>query len=653
MIQIGIDTGGTFTDIVIYEKGRIITRKVPSNREKPHLTLLQGLSGILDANFELTYGTTIATNAFLEKKGDRTAFLSTKGFEHILHLQRQTRTNLFSLFPEKADSIVDRQDCCGINERILYTGEIIKDIDLRELQEILNKLKEKEIKCVSIVFLHSYKNTFNEKTVEKYFKERGFFVSSSYQILPEQREYERAVATTLNVYLMPTVHKHIEDLKTIIKKPFYIMQSVGGFLSPSSAQQYPIKTILSGPVGGVIAARHYCQGHKLITLDMGGTSTDISLIDKDIIISQESELENLPIRIPTVFIKTVGAGGGSIAWFDKAGVLKLGPHSAGADPGPACYGRSNLCTLTDAYIVLGYIRPDLFLGGRMKIYSNKSRKAVSNIAKRLNKSIEETAEGIIDLSIILMEKALRNVILEKGYNPGRFSLMPFGGAGGLAAVELAEKLGMSKIIIPPYQGVFSAVGMLLAKSTREASMSILKPLSNIDLIKLEKLFSKIEGDIEEEISRDFGIKPKIAYHRTIDLRYKGQSFYLNIPCKMSKEEIMKDFNRIHKRIYSHSFDNKEIEIVNIRVKGISRDKELLLPSEEEIEYSKDYPRSEKIYFDHRYQDALFYIKESIKENEHISGPAILSSSHSTAFIPPNYTGKKTKKGNLIIERNEI
>lgn len=648
MIKIGIDTGGTFTDIVILQDGKITTRKVLSDRSRPDRGLMAGLSDNLDKNFKLTYGTTIATNAFLEKKGAKTAFVSTLGFQHLLHLQRQNRLEVFSLLPSKADTIVELDYCIGIHERVLFDGSLERKIEQADLEKTAQFLFDNDISCISIVFLHSYKNNINEKHAEQYFRQKGFFVSASYNILPEQKEYERAVVTTLNSYLMPVVQKHIDKICSVLKRPFFIMQSGGGFLSPEAAQEQPIRTVLSGPVGGVIAAHYYKEDEKIITLDMGGTSTDISLIEDDIIITQETELEGLPIRIPTVFIKTVGAGGGSIAWIDKAGVLKLGPASAGSDPGPACYGRSETCTLTDAYVAMGYILPELFLGGQMNIFPEKSRKAIEILSTTLKKDLYETAEGIVDLSIVLMEKALRNVILQKGHNPAKFALMPFGGAGGLAAVELAEKLGIRKIIIPPYQGVFSAVGMLLAKSTRDLSLSVLKPLSNSLMPELACAYKILQKRISKEIARDFEEKTSVSFIKSVDMRYAGQTYYINVPYRNTAKGLVSLFNRIHKKIYSYSFNSKEIEIVNIRLKGFSKGEMQKLPPEETLPKISNYPKAKGIVFKGKKIQAKFYIKECMLADARITGPAILSSKHSTVFIPPMYQAIKSNKGTIAI-----
>lgn len=653
MVKIGIDTGGTFTDIVILHKNRLIVRKVLSDHHNPQKSLMAGLEGFLASDFRLTYGTTIAVNAFLEKKGEKTAFLATSGFEHILHIQRQKRINLFSLCPRKANPLIPMNLCFGVQERVRADGSIEKELDAAQLRDLSGKLKAKHVKSLAIAFLHSYINNANEARAGEFFRKEGFFVSCSSEILPEQKEYERAVLSALNAYLMPPFHRHIEEIQRLIKKPFFIMQSVGGFLSPRSAQAAPVRTMLSGPVGGVVAARHFRESDRLITLDMGGTSTDISLIDGDISITQESELENLPIRIPTVFIKTIGAGGGSIAWFDRAGVLKLGPMSAGSNPGPACYGKGLKCTLTDAYVVLGYILPRYFLGGAMQIYPQRSRSAVNAVAERLGKSLEETAEGIVELSVILMEKALRNTTLQRGYDPRIFSLMPFGGAGGLAAADLAEKIGISTIVIPPYQGVFSAVGMLIAKSVRESSKALHKKISSATGPELDRLFESLEEKTAGELGRDFIKKPDIGFTRTADIRYAGQGYYLNIPFDKNIEDLPGDFERAHRRIYGYVLEERYIEIVNIRVKAFSMDKNPVLPAEKSLKAGFAEPEYHRLYYRGCFIDALFYIKESIKQCDIISGPAVLSSSHSTAFIPPGYVCQKTRKGNLLVRKNEV
>ena len=492
-MKIGVDTGGTFTDFVFFDNNTIQTLKVPSSPKNPVSSILSGLKSHPKKKFTMIYGTTIATNAFLQKKMAKTAFLCTKGFRHILHIGRQNRVNLFSLQVKKPPEIIPVSLCYGIDERTLKNGEIQKRPTESDIVKLCEKLKRKNVQSVGIVFIHSYKNPQNERVVAKIFRNYGFSVTASHEILPEYREYERSVVTILNSALKPIVADYIKNLDDVLDgNNFYIIHSNGGILSPERIINEPIKTIMSGPAGGVIAAKRIAElknDLNLITFDMGGTSTDVSIIKKgELTISRDGNLEHLPIRIPMIDIATVGAGGGSIARIDRGGVLQVGPESAGADPGPACYGKSDLPTVTDAFVVNGAIYPELFLGGRMQIYPEKSFKSIEKIAKKLGKSIHQTAEGIILVSISSMERALRSISIEKGEDPKFYTLLPFGGAGGMVSTLLADKLGINRILIPPYQGVFSALGMLFANFQKEFTRSFLKMYSPEIKNELKEIF---------------------------------------------------------------------------------------------------------------------------------------------------------------------
>ena len=496
-MKIGIDTGGTFTDFVFFDKNRIKTFKLPSTPKNPVSSILQGLGPYLKEDFLMVYGTTIGTNSFLQKKMAKTAFFCTKGFKHTLHIGRQNRVNLFSLDVEKPPEIVPVSLCFGIDERTLKSGNIKKKPERSEITELCEELKRKKVESVSVVFLHSYINPENEKAVAEQLRKHGFHVTASFEILPEYREYERSIVTTLNSALKPVVANYIKNLQNSLRgNNFYIIQSSGGALSPERIIKEPIRTMMSGPAGGVIAARRIAglkNYSNLITFDMGGTSTDVSIIKNgELTTTRDGNIENLPLRIPMIDIATVGAGGGSLARVDKGGILQVGPESAGAEPGPACYGKSDLPTVTDAFVVNGVIYPELFLGGKMKIFPQRSYKAIEKIAKKLGKTVNQTAEGIILVSISSMERALRSISVEKGEDPRFYTMLPFGGAGGMVSTLLADRLGIKKILVPPYQGVFSALGMLFANFQKEFTQSFFRMFNSKTEEELEKTFSEMD-----------------------------------------------------------------------------------------------------------------------------------------------------------------
>ncbi len=388
MIRIGIDTGGTFTDFVVFDGESFRAYKLSSTPENPALAILEGLQEHMAGEFELVHGTTVSTNAFLQKKMAKTAFISTGGFEHILYIGRQNRTDVFSLKVTKQTPVVPLSLCFGVKERTKKDGTVAIRLEEAEINRLAGTLKELGVESVGVVFLHSYRNPENEQIAASILRDWGFYVTASHEIMPEYREYERAVVTTLNSALKPVIAEYVNNLKEALAgKKLSIIQSNGGILSPDLIIDEPIRTIISGPAGGVIAARKISEltgDENLVTLDMGGTSTDVSVINEgNIILTRDGGVGDLPLRLPMIDIATVGAGGGSIARIDRGGVLQVGPESAGADPGPSCYGKSELVTVTDAFVVLGAIIPELFLGGKMPLQPKKSVKHLKDLADQI------------------------------------------------------------------------------------------------------------------------------------------------------------------------------------------------------------------------------------------------------------------------------
>lgn len=653
MKRIGVDTGGTFTDFVFFRGDTIETLKLPSTPKNPESSVLQGVEPFIKDKIIMIYGTTIATNSLLQKKMAKSAFLCTKGFEHILHIGRQNRINLFSLNVKKPSSIVPLSLCYGIDERTSKDGIVKKRPKKSDIIELCKQLKSKKVKSVGVVFLHSYKNPKNEKFITNILRNFGFYVTASYEIMPEYREYERAVVTILNSALKPIVADYINSLNdSLAGNSFYIIQSNGGILSPERIVKEPIRTIISGPAGGVIAAKKISESKNIsniITFDMGGTSTDVSVIKNgELTQTKDGNIENLPLRIPMIDIATVGAGGGSIARIDKGGVLQVGPESAGADPGPSCYGKLDLPTVTDAFVVNGVIDPELFLGGKMKIYPKKSFKAIEKIAKKIGKTIYQTAEGIILISISSMERALRSMTIEKGEDPRFYTLLPFGGAGGMVATLLAGKLGINQILIPPFQGVFSAFGMLFADFQKEFSRSLLKMYSHKIEVEIEEIFSGM-NKIAQNILKDEGFSEKKSkILNFLEIRYKGQSYELTVSYKKG---FIKKFHKKHQQLYSYSLGDDNCEIVNLRVLAIGKTKKLRL---EKREIKPGYPKilaRRKVYFSGKFENFNFYRRKDLDPGHSLRIPAIVISDHSTIIINKTFNAHVDEYSNIILQRN--
>ncbi len=649
MKRAGVDTGGTFTDFVLLENGKLTIKKLLSIPENPALAVLKGVG---KKPVFLIHGTTVATNAFLEGKTAKTAFITTKGFRNILQIGRQTRINLYSLNPEKAPGIIPEGLCFALRERTRADGSIEIPIDLKELKRLAQELKQNGTEAVAVLFLHSYKNPHHEKRAKEKLS-KFFKVSVSHEVLMEHREYERAVATALNASLLPILEEYISKLKENLKGKINIMNSAGGYISADMAKTLPVLTLLSGPAGGVIASHNLgslLSLNNIITLDMGGTSTDVSLIKGQPAITRTAILSHLPLRIPMIEIQTVGAGGGSIAYIDEGGALKVGPKSAGADPGPACYGKSEIPTITDALAVLGRIPEEVPLGGNLYIHLERSFKTIEKIAKNTSKDIYSTAQGILEVSLAKMERALRVVSLERGEDPKEFHLFAFGGAGGIVAAELAERMGIRETVIPPYQGVFSAFGMLLANAVREYTKSILVEIAESSISEAEKRFREMEDEAEENLM-SMGIeKQRIMVQRFAEMRYRGQGYEISVPYIPDPEALKARFEHAHERLYFHT-QKSPVEIVNLRLRAIGITEKPPIPelkSKNDAEF-----KIKKIFFKGETLHAKFYKRAELGAGEKLQGPSIAASSDGTIFIPPAYFGTVGKYGEIRIRRGNV
>jgi N-methylhydantoinase A/oxoprolinase/acetone carboxylase beta subunit len=604
-MRIGIDTGGTFTDfVVVRDDGALETFKLRSNPRDPASVIAEGLKRIgARRTAEVVHGSTVSTNALLERKGARTALVTTEGFEDAIQIGRQNRAQLYVLSPPPKRLLADPALCFGVRERTYFDGAIGSSPSMVELKRLARKLKAAGVQSIAVSCLHSYANPKNEQFVAAALADVGAYVCCSHDICPEFREYERTVTTFLNSYVGPLMDGYLARVQRAHPGRVWIMQSNGGVINTAEGGRQAVRTLLSGPAGGAIGAVELAllSGYvRVLGFDMGGTSTDVSLSEGTPRETMEAYVDGLPVRVPMLDIHTVGAGGGSIARVDEGGLLRVGPESAGADPGPACYGKGTDPTVTDAHIVLGRIRPDQFLGGTMRLDVPRAESAIDSIARRLKMSRRAAAEGIIRIANANMERAIRAVSVERGYDPREFALLAFGGCGGLHACEVAEGLGITTVIIPEHAGVLSALGMLMADRRRDYSAGVLGR-SN---------FEHEFGILEKRARKDLRTA---VVSRHADMRYAGQSYELTIPWKAS-------FHDAHKKAYGYADTSRAVEVVAIRVTAVERVPRLKLASNRR------------------------------KTNKAALGPALISDYGSTTYVPAGWRYIGDRAGNLILTR---
>src|SRR5436309_10294601 len=520
-LRVGVDTGGTFTDFVIIRDGKIEIFKELSTPQHPEEAIMQGLTRQNQAAVrEVIHGSTVATNALLERKGARTALLTTEGFEDVIVIGRQTRRELYNIFVTRPDPLVPDGLRLGVREGVLNDRTIEIALDRQHIHSLIEIMRREHVESVAVSLLYSFANSEHENEILRELTLLDIPVSLSSRILPEYREYERTSTTVINAYLSPLMSRYLGRLQQMLQDcPLRVMQSNGGAVRAETAAEASVRTIVSGPAGGVVGAFHVAQvcGYpKVITFDMGGTSTDVSLCDGSIKVTHENQLDGMPVGIPMIDIHSVGAGGGSIAEFDPGGALKVGPESAGADPGPICYGKGTQFTVTDANVVLGRLLPQFFLGGTMPLATDRIEPALRKLEwTRGWKSREELAQGVMDIVNNNMEQAIRLISVERGHDPREFALFCFGGAGGLHATHLAEALGMRRVIVPQFPGALSALGLLLADVRKDYSQTVLINAAGSDA-RVKTLFAALYSVGMAELEAE-GFK-KNEIHRSEERR---------------------------------------------------------------------------------------------------------------------------------------
>ncbi len=650
MQALGIDTGGTFTDFVLYDGKSLKIHKCLSTPEQPEKAILQGIRelNIHPEDLIIIHGSTVATNATLENKGVRTVYITNYGLADTLSIGRQTRHSLYNLQPPRHNPPVEPELCIETGGRLGATGETIEPLSDEELRTLKKKVSSLAPQAVAINLLFSFLDDTFEKRIEASLP-KDIFVSRSSFVLPQYKEYERGITTWLNASVGPIVERYIAQLsRQLPKTQLSIMQSSGGTISAEQAGTHAVHMLLSGPAGGLAGASFVasqCNKHRLLTFDMGGTSTDVSLIDGEPKLTSEAKINDYPVAIPMVDIHTIGAGGGSIAWIDAGGMLRVGPESAGAAPGPACYNKGGtLATVTDANLVLGRLLNSAFLGGGMTLNLAKAREAIASVANSLGLSIEETAEGIIRIANEHMAQALRVISIQRGLDPRLFTLVSFGGAGGLHVCALADALDMREAIVPVHAGVLSALGMLAAPRSRQLSKTIVGKIHTLNSKRIETEFDTLLSKGFQALEKEGIAREEISSNKTIDVRYAGQSYTVNIPWR-GIEYIQEDFNLGHKKRYGHELA-LDIELVNLRlaIKGPTPKITLKTNAKSERTHSQKkrlYGISETV---------TIIDRDNLRPNTVYKGPALITETVSTTLITRNWQCTKDALGNLHLSR---
>lgn len=650
MALLGIDTGGTFTDFILYREGELTTHKVLSTPKAPEQAILQGIKELQlnSSDLLIVHGSTVATNALLEGKGVTTAYITNFGLADVLSIGRQTRPELYNLQPEKLSPPVAKEYCLETGGRLSSSAEIIEPLTQRHLDELASQLEKLSPDAVAINLLFSYLDDEAEKRIANIIP-KSIFVSRSSEVLAEYKEYERGIATWLNSYIGPLVQAYLKRLQDALPNvPISVMQSAGGTIAAELAGKQAVHMLLSGPAGGLAAAKFMgdiTSQQRLLTFDMGGTSTDVAMIDGDLQLTSESEIAGYPVAIPMVDMHTIGAGGGSIASIDAGGLLQVGPESAGADPGPACYGKGgNVATVTDANLVLGRLRADAFLGGGMKLDITAAQQVIKPVAEKLNLSIEDAAAGIISIANEHMAHALRVMSVQRGIDPTELSLVSFGGAGGLHVCALADALTMRKAMVPRYAGVLSALGMLVAPRARQLSQTFTHLLKSLTNNEIEQHFALLYQQGLTALKQESVKENEIISEYSLDCRYLGQSYFLNVNWK-NIETAITEFQQLHAKRYGHDLE-LDVELVNLRISLKSKAEEIKLPvmnnkTDTEISYSALYGIENKV---------PIYNRDQLSCGEKIVGPALITETVSTTYLAPGWACEVDKSACLLLNK---
>ncbi len=711
-MRIAIDTGGTFTDCVFVRKGRLEILKLQSTPRNPADAIAIALKKIFSDNnaadsaaLELLCGTTVGTNALLERRGGRVALVTTAGFEDVLEIGRQARPRLYDLLVKKAEPLVPQSRRFGLAERLDAEGRVLLSPSRREIARVVQAVARSGAEpgagstwsppeesagstftlnassaawrppdSVAVCLLFSFVNPAHEKAIARALSSAGFQVSVSHEILPEYREFERTSTTVVNAYLVPVMSRYLGEIERHAmarsaqnrkessrssRARVRVMQSNGGVLSAQAAAREPVRTILSGPAGGVLGAQ-YVAGlagfDRIVTFDMGGTSTDVALIyaqsGSSLGTTSETIVSEVPVAVPMLDIHTVGAGGGSIARYDRAGALRVGPESAGADPGPICYGRGEKPTVTDANFLLGRIPKTGLLGGAFELDMTRTMHFMER-ARGAMRSVEQFAQGILDVANSVMEKAIRVISVERGHDPRDYTLVAFGGAGALHACDLAAALEIPRVLVPCFPGALSALGILRADVTKDFSHTIRLEVRNASEFrgKLRQEFAALEREGGKQMRAEGFARGSVRIDRTLDVRYAGQSYELTVPFA---GDYVSAFHRAHEQRYGYSDPNRSCEVVNVRARFTGKVPKPGLPKLGVRRLNaKDavvaIAEKNTAIFSGRKYPTTIYERTKLQAGHRIAGPAIVTEYSATTVIPPRWTGRVDPYGNIILE----
>ena len=658
-IRIAVDTGGTFTDCVWIERGQVRMLKVFSTPSDPSRAIVEALQRIgVQRDLVLLHGTTVGTNTLLQRKGARVALVTTGGFEDVIEIGRQARPRLYDFFFDRIEPLVPAELRFGIEERLDCEGRILQALSESALHDLESKIRAARPDTLAIALLFSFANPEHERAIADALNRLGLPTSMSHDILPEFREYERTSTTVVNAYLQPVMQRYLDNLeqrarqsaqRSGLEAKVFVMQSSGGITSLRAAARQPVRTVLSGPAGGVVGASAIARRSgfdRIISFDMGGTSTDVALVDGEVHTSSQSEVAGLPVGVPMLDIHTVGAGGGSLARFDAAGALRVGPESAGADPGPICYGKGLQPTVTDANLLLGRLRPDHFLGGEFELDLKRTRRVVSEWLSRNGSrlNLEQFAAGVIQVVNATMEKAIRVVSIERGYDTRDFTLVAFGGAGGLHACELAQALSIPRVLIAALPGALSAYGILVSDVVKDYSRTVLWQVKGeLPSPRLQHQLAELRKHAEKDFQSE-NWTGALAFHRTVDVRYRGQGHELNVPYS---PQLLRDFHREHERRYGYSHPDRAVELVTVRLRATAKSPQIRSGSMRKTKPASRAVRA-RVLFNGKAILTSIHNREDLPVAKSFSGPAVVTEYSATTVVPPGMHFRLDQAFNLII-----
>jgi N-methylhydantoinase A len=668
-LRIAIDTGGTFTDCVWADGGVLKTLKVFSTPDDPSRAIAEALGKIgAGAGFTLLHGTTVGTNSLLQRTGGRVALITTSGFEDVIEIGRQARPRLYDFFFERVPPLVSRELRFGVKERTSAEGRVLEHPSADELGRLREAVGRAEPEAIAISLLFSFANPKNEAEVEAALADLGKPLSTSHRILPEFREYERTSTVVVNAYLQPLMQSYLEKIGDRVRNVgrmsagkrkraprILVMQSSGGITALEAAAREPVRTVLSGPAGGLVGAAAMAARSgfpRVLSFDMGGTSTDVALVEGEPRPGSQAEVAGFPVGVPMLDIHTVGAGGGSLARFDAGGALRVGPESAGADPGPICYGRGKQPTVTDANLILGRLRADRFLGGEFTLDVERTCQITAEWLKKQGSrlTLEQFAAGVLQVVNANMERALRVVSIERGYDPREFALVAFGGAGGLHACQLAEALAIPTVILPARPGALSAFGILVSDAIKDFSRTLLWNIAKGFVASdLEKEFRKLEKLAQGEFCAE-GWAGTLHFERSLDLRYRGQGYELNVP---ATGDVAARFHEEHQRRYGYHHPGKEIELVTVRLRAKSKAQKsdvVQAAAKRRRGVSRRTAPLERptVIFQGRGIATPVYERGDLTRGQSLRGPAVITEYSATTVIPPRKKFWVDEAENLVI-----